>query len=236
MRAQIANHSVKIYSLIHLTYMAVPLPLECMNKTRSLITAVIFLVLAVDSGQAKTTPQLRNATVLIVRHAEKPESGKHLSPAGVKRAQAYVGFFKSFALDSHPVKIDHLFAAHESKHSDRPRETLLPLSNALHLKIHSHFDLSECQQLADKVRRTYSGETLLICWHHGAIPKLLKAFGVNPKALLPGGKWPEDVFGWLIVLRYDQQGKLSAHVYNEGITPEDARHPPPSRQKVQFVR
>ena len=109
-----------------------------MNNSRSLITAVIFLVLAVDYGQAKTTSQLKNATVLIIRHAEKPEIGRHLAPAGVRRAQAYPGFFKSFTIDSHPVKIDHLFAAQESKNSDRCHETLLPLSNALRLKIHSN--------------------------------------------------------------------------------------------------
>jgi hypothetical protein len=199
-----------------------------MTKSRSLITAVIFLALAVDYGQAKTTSQLKNATVLIIRHAEKPEIGKHLSSAGVKRAQAYVGFFKSFTLNSHLVKVDHLFAAKESQHSDRCRETLLPLSNSLDLKIHSNFDLSESQELADKVRRTYSGETVLICWHHGAIRDLLKAFGVRPKVLLPGGEWPDDVFGWLVVLRYDQKGEVSANVSNEGITPDDAKHPPPS--------
>lgn len=207
--------------------MTVPLPLGCMIKSRSLITAVIFLVVAVDYGQAKTTSQLKNATVLIIRHAEKPEAGKHLAPAGVRRAQAYPGFFKSFTIDSHPVKIDHLFAAQKSKNSDRCHETLLPISNALRLKIHSSFDLSESQQLAGKVRRTYSGQTVLICWRHGAIPELLKAFGANPTTLLPGGKWPEDVFGWLIVLRYDQQGNLSASVSNEGITLDDAKHPPP---------
>ena len=199
-----------------------------MNKTRSLFTAVLFLVLVVATGQAKNTSPLKNATVLIIRHAEKPETGKHLAPAGVRRAQASPGFFKSFAIGAHPVKVDHLFATQESKNSDRPRETILPLSDALHLKIHLNFALTERQQLVDKVRRTYSGETVLICWHHGAIPDLLKAFGANPAALLPGGKWPDDVFGWLIALRYDQQGKLSAHVYNEGIAPEDARHQPPS--------
>ena len=43
-------------------------------------------------GQAKTTSPPKNATVLIIRHAEKPETGKHLAPAGVRRAQAYPGF------------------------------------------------------------------------------------------------------------------------------------------------
>jgi hypothetical protein len=95
------------------------------------------------------------------------------------------------------------------------------------LKIHSTFDLSESQELADKVRRSYSGENVLICWHHGAIPDLLRAFGANPKALLPGGEWPDDVFGWLIVLRYDQNGKASANVSNERINLDDAKHPPP---------
>ena len=128
------------------------------------------------------------------------------------------------------MKFDHLFAAAESKHSDRPHETLEPLSNALGIKIQSQFDLSEPQDLADKVRRSYGGETVLICWHHGAIPDLLKAFGAHPKELLPRGKWPDDVFGWLIVLRYDQVGRLSAHVYNESLTPEDPKHPPPSQQ------
>jgi hypothetical protein len=127
------------------------------------------------------------------------------------------------------VKLDHLFAAQESPNSDRCHETLIPLSNALTLKVHTSFDLSESQQLADKVRRSYSGETVLICWHHGAIPDLLKAFGVNPKDLLPGGNWPDEVFGWLVVLRYDQNGKVTTSVSNEGIAPGDANHPPPSR-------
>lgn len=196
--------------------------------TRSVFTAAVFLVLAVEVAQAKTSSELRNATVLIIRHAEKPDTGKHLAPAGVQRALAYVSFFRSLKLDAHPVKLDHLFAAQESKNSDRCRETLLPLSNALHLKIHSSFDLSEAGRLANKARRTYSGETVLICWHHGAIPELLKAFGADPKTLLPRGMWPDDVFGWLIVLRYDGQGKLSGHVYNENVTPEDGKHAPPS--------
>lgn len=195
---------------------------------RVLFTAVIFLVLATGEGQAKTAAPLENTTVFIIRHAEKPDQGMDLSPAGVKRAQAYPAFFRSFKDDSGPVKIDHLFAAQESKNSNRSVETLLPLSDALRLKIHSNFALTDRRELVGKVGHHYRGQTVLICWHHGDIPNLLKALGVKPKALLPGGKWPEDVFGWLIELRYDQQGNLRAHVYNEKITPDDARHPPPS--------
>jgi hypothetical protein len=197
------------------------------KKTLSLFTAVIFSLLSTETGQAKTSSQLTNAAVLIIRHAEKPETGKQLSPAGVRRAKAYVHFFESLRLDSRPVRIDHLFAAEESRNSDRSRETLLPLSSAIRKKIHSNFDLSERDELVDKVRRSYSGQTVLICWHHGEIPALLKAFGANPRALLPRGKWPDDVFGWLVVLRYDEHGNLSARVLNEGIAPDDIKHPPP---------
>ncbi len=91
---------------------------------RVLLMAAAFVALGSEYGQAKTRTELRNTTVLIVRHAEKPAHGEHLSPAGVRRAQAYPGFFKSFTLDSHRVKIDHLFATRKSAHSDRPRGKL----------------------------------------------------------------------------------------------------------------
>ncbi|MEP6810101.1 MAG: flagellar basal body-associated protein FliL [Chthoniobacterales bacterium] len=199
-----------------------------MNKAPSLFIAVVILFLAVQPAPAKTSSSLRNATVLIIRHAEKPDIGKDLSPAGVKRAQAYPAFFQALRLDHQPVKLDRLFAAPKSKNSDRCRETLQPLSRALQLKLNTNFDLSQSEQLADKVRHSSRAETILICWHHGAMPNLLQAFGASPQALLSGGKWPEDVFGWLVILHYDARGKLSAHVMNEGITRDDNQHPPPS--------
>ena len=191
------------------------------------MAASVFLVVSAPYSPAESAPKLTNATVMIIRHAEKPEAGSDLSPAGLARARAYVGYFQSLTLDSHPVKIDHLFATKESKNSNRPQETLLPLSSALHLKLHTSFGLTDEQQLADKILSSYDNETVLICWHHGAIPDLLKDLGAHPKTILPEGKWPDDVFGWLVVLHYDEGGKISGKVYSEGITQEDAKHPPP---------
>ena len=51
---------------------------------------------------------------------------------------------------------------------------------------------------------------LLVCWRHGMMPQLLAAFGANPSELLPDGKWPSEEFGWLLVLTFDAQGKLSS--------------------------
>ena len=42
---------------------------------------------------------LSDATVLIIRHAEKPPTGAGLSRAGEQRAQAYVQYFKDFTVD-----------------------------------------------------------------------------------------------------------------------------------------
>ncbi len=46
----------------------------------------------------------------------------------------------------------------------------------------------------------------------------IKAFGADPKALMPKGKWPDDVFDWVVVLRFDHAGQLipgSPHIMQE---------------------
>src|SRR6266699_3494061 len=99
----IAPDAVRNYdesSSIHLTYTMAPFPPLSMNKAKAIFIAVVSFVLPIEYGQSQTSPRLRNATVLIIRHAEKPETGKHLSPAGVSRAQAYVSYFKSLRIDS----------------------------------------------------------------------------------------------------------------------------------------
>src|SRR5665213_3932729 len=82
---------------------------------------------------------LRDAVVLIIRHAEKPESGYELSPAGHERAAAYVKYFKNFTIDGKPLHLDRLIAAADSMGSHRPRLTLEPLSQALGLPIDTRF-------------------------------------------------------------------------------------------------
>ena len=40
---------------------------------------------------------LKNATILIIRHAEKPATGPELTPTGNQRAAAYAQYFHEFA-------------------------------------------------------------------------------------------------------------------------------------------
>jgi hypothetical protein len=151
---------------------------------------------------------LKDAVVLVIRHAEKLESGQDLSPAGYQHAEAYVKYFGDFQVDGKPLKLDSLFASADSQNSHRPRLTLEPLSRALHLSLDTRFKDKRPELLADELKSKPHGKAILICWHHGKIPELLRALGADPGALLPGGRWPEAEFGWVIELRYDSEGKL----------------------------
>jgi hypothetical protein len=158
------------------------------------------------AGEA--APGLKDAVILIIRHAEKPESGKELSPAGFERANAYVGYFETFQADGRPVKLDSLFAASDTENSVRPRLTLEPLSRALHIRLDTRFKDKEPETLARELESKAHGTNILICWRHARLPELAHDLGADPAALLPGGKWPDDVFDWVIELRYDHEGRI----------------------------
>jgi len=186
-----------------------------------------FLSGVVTLAFAKSTQEepsvLKNAVILIIRHAEKPTSGVELSPEGQKRAEAYVGYFQKFTIDGKPVKLDYLFSTADSEKSHRPRLTIEPLSKTLGIRIDSRFSDDEFSKLAQEIQNHPHGRNILICWHHGKIPALLKALGADPKQLLPDGTWPADVFGWLIQLRYDEKGELfQSRCINEDLMPGDS--------------
>ena len=187
-----------------------------MNRI-SLFAALLGLTLSQASCQTpaaeKLAPNLdyrgpTNAVVLIIRHAEKPESGFDLTPAGHIRAAAYVGYFKEFQIDSQPLKLDYLFAATDSDNSHRPRLTIEPLSHATGIKIDTRFTDKAPIGLAEELHARDHGRQILVSWRHSGIPKLIAALGVDPLKLLPAPRWPEDVFDWVIVLRFDQDGKV----------------------------
>jgi len=55
---------------------------------------------------------------------------------------------------------------------------------------------------------TLYGDSVLIAWRHKKFPALLKALNVDPTLLLPDGVWPDSVYDWVILLRYDAHGHL----------------------------
>lgn len=155
-----------------------------------------------------------SANVLLVRHAEKPESGTGLAPAGQARAQAYVAYFQSYAIGTDTLKLDYLFATADSHDSHRPRLTITPLAQALGLTIDDKHADKDYGKVADDLltHGKYDGSNVLVCWHHGEILELAAALGASASTLPPSSswptKWPDEVFGWVLQLCYDADGRL----------------------------
>jgi broad specificity phosphatase PhoE len=200
-------------------------------KAKLIFCALIFLASFTlvakshDKAGATESAALKSATILIIRHAEKPESGSGLSALGEMRAKAYVNYFKNFTNtpDGLPLKINYIFAAADSKASHRPRLTIEPTSRALGLAVDSRFKDKDFQKLANEIRARSHGQAILIAWHHGEIPALVRALGADPETVIPKAKWPDDVFGWAIELRYDADGRLvETKRINENLLPDDA--------------
>lgn len=153
-------------------------------------------------------PVLAGTTILLIRHAEKPDDGDGLTPAGELRAQEYVRYFQRYAIDGRRVRIDAIYAARDTPSSMRPRLTVTPLSKALGLPIDTTYKDKDYQDFARMLQSATSGKTVVVCWHHREIPDLLAALGADPGAFLPGGRWPSDQYGWVIQLCYDRSGHL----------------------------
>jgi hypothetical protein len=163
----------------------------------------------VRGGAALVAPNgLSDATILIVRHAEKPDQGAGLSTAGEMRAAVYANYFRTFSMGKAPLHIDALVAAADTGKSMRPRLTLEPLSEELGMAINQPCPDYAVTALVGWLKQRPAGQTTLIAWHHTKIAKLLAAFGAAPAELLPDGRWPEDRFDLVVALRFDHQGKL----------------------------
>jgi hypothetical protein len=156
------------------------------------------------------TNYLANNTILIVRHSEKPETGNGLTPRGEARARLYAKYFQPFQEEGLSIPVDCLYAGADSQSSIRPRLTLEPLSKATGLPLHLKVGTKDSEALVRELRTEAHGRHPLIAWRHGEIPALLTAFGASSEKLLPNGKWPDDVFDWVIMLKMGPDGQLSS--------------------------
>jgi len=156
------------------------------------------------AGQ-QTLPQGQPpATILLIRHAEKLTDGRiDLSPAGFARAkdlpQIFVGPRATFP------RPDVLFATHASKKSNRPFETIEPLSHALNLPVNTDFMDDDYAGLARLLLSgRYAGKVVLVSWHHGKLPELAAALGIDPQP----ARWPDTQFDrvWRLDWKPDAAG------------------------------
>lgn len=172
--------------------------------------------------QANGPTGLADSTIVIIRHAEKPDTGSGLAPDGYERARRYVDYFRHFTVDGKPFVPALLFASADSVESSRPRLTLTPLSHALRLPIDQRFYNAQTHQLVAWLRQTPGPHRVLICWHHGEIAQLLRDFGADPEAVIHRQTWPGHVYDWAVVLQFGHDGQLvRARLEHEQLMPVD---------------
>ena len=157
------------------------------------VLAVLVGLIPGSLRDAHAQPQGGPVTIMLMRHAEDVGvSGADLSPRGYKRAEALPGLFSSRL-----PRPDVIIATHASKDSNRPIETVEPLSRQLHVPIDDRFRDNDYQALAHALLTDarYTGKVVLVCWHHGKIPNLAKALGVTTAP-----RWPDLQFDrvWVI--------------------------------------
>lgn len=180
-----------------------------MNATamrRCFVIAVIHSCALSVVADAQEGP--KNSVILIIRHAENPADGHGLSPRGEERAKAYKNYFQNFTVDGTRREPEAVLVAADSKQSHRPRLTVEPFAKAAKLPIDGSFGNKQPADLAAELRANHQGKVILICWHHGQIPDLLRALGAAPETLLPNGKWPRNVYDWVIMATFDENGRL----------------------------
>jgi hypothetical protein len=177
-----------------------------------LITASVLLVgsLSYSTFAQEARNYLANNIVLIVRHAEKSETGNGLTPFGEARARLYAKYFEPFQEEGHSIFVECLYAEADSTNSIRPRLTLEPISKATGLPLHLKVGTRGSEALVRELRTESHDRHPLIAWRHDEIPALLTAFGASPEKLLPNGQWPDDVYDWVIMLTTGPKGQLSS--------------------------
>jgi hypothetical protein len=175
----------------------------------TILAVAVAGALAADDEPANATSYPR--TILLIRHAEKPAEtvvSPDLSPQGFKRADALFELFEPShrRIDAFP-KPDFIFAARDSKMSNRCSETVAPLAKQLKVDVNSQFANEDFAKLAYELlhKRRYADKTVLVCWHHGLLPALIAQLKVTN----PPDTWKAHVFDRVWEITYKRDGKTT---------------------------
>ncbi len=174
---------------------------------RSLIHRCFLLVWVATLAMALGA---QDTTVILLRHAERRSLFDHDSPlneAGQSRAASLVPLLVAFK----PIS---LYASDLR----RTQQTLAPL--AAHLGLAPQVRAKDgSEALAAEILHDQRGRTILVCWHHDLMKKLVRGLGV--KGAVP--YWPLDTYDWLWIVRIPAQGEatLETRVQEPGARPSN---------------
>lgn len=137
--------------------------------------------------------------ILVMRHAEKPDSDRdnNLAFAGYTRASKLPGY-----ITSQFGRPDYIFVAADSKHSSRCSQTGLPLSRATGVPLSSSFRDEDYENLAQALTsdQQFRGKLIVVIWHHAKLPELVQALGAKDGS--HPSKWKSSVFNQIWELDY----------------------------------
>ena len=136
----------------------------------------------------------QDTTVVLLRHAERQsifDGDSPLAEAGFRRAQALVPLLAGF----HP-------AALYASDLKRTQQTLAPTAARTALvPVLKPKDGSAA--LAAEILRDHRGRTVVVCWHHDLMKKLVRALGVKG----PVPYWSLDTYDRLWIVTIPAQGE-----------------------------
>ncbi len=147
----------------------------------------------------------QDTTVVLLRHAERQsllDSNSLLSEAGRRRAQHLVPLLTAF-------RPTVLYASD----LERTQQTLAPVAARLGLKplIRSK---GGSEALAAEILREQRGKTVLVCWHHDLMAKLVRALGV--KGPVPYLSF--DSYDWLWIVHVPAKGEATLEERTQGLS------------------
>jgi hypothetical protein len=165
---------------------------------KSLLAVVLVASLSFWPGAAfarhkyKTPPTPQTIErVVIMRHAEKPDSEKdnNLAFAGYTRASNLPPY-----ITSQYGRPDYIFVAADSKHSSRCTQTALPLSRAVGVPLSDSFRDEDYEKLAQALTQDpqFKGKLIVVVWHHEKLPALVHALGAKDGSF--PNKWKSSVY------------------------------------------
>lgn len=147
--------------------------------------------------------------VIIIRHAEKNKIGESLNPKGVSRASALPYYFAFNPLYNDP-SISFVFAAklYGPIEEARTYQTCSPTAEHYGVGINTNYINTQVEDVAREILTNpkYDQATILLCWTHGKIARLVKAFG-GPDP----GKWQKDTFDQVYILNFKENATPSFH-------------------------
>ena len=173
------------------------------------------------SGIGGPREEMAQHTLLIIRHADKPEPGgdegvdatglpdkRSLTPRGWQRAGIWTELFApslgqsrvlpkpTAVFASAPASKAEIAAGTGGSKSRRPLETIYLLAVKLGLDVDLHFAKGQEAELAAAISRI-DGVTL-VCWQHEDIADIANALIPKPQGI--PDKWPGDCFNVVFCL------------------------------------